>query len=302
MSVQIISQSLSDIALNLTQGNTSGSDFFLYGLPSPLPFYGLQTNTLRTSDTIGAGQQCRLVLPTTGLLAPSPLIVRWSDTITRSSGSANTGFSTYNVLFCWRTIELRSASNPIYSLTPHAILNFMSYTLSPNAYSTWLAMISSVTLADGATQDRTCVLPLLLPGFTDSSNLLDLRRSQSNYDLVFTMAPVTEWAGSLATSVAQQSGLGLQIDYNWIELSEADEKNYVENTYLKSDSSLTKGQLVLHSEPRTVYAANTAYPLTKARLVEQIHFFFATAAAPTNPVDVVAGLVTPTVTDRKSVV
>lgn len=295
MSVQVISQSLSDIALNLTQGNSS-SDYFVYGLASGLPFYGLGTTTLRTSDTIAAGAQVRLVFPTTGLLAPTPLIVRWSDTITRSAATANTGFSTYNVLFCWRSIDLRSASNPIYSLTPHAILQFMSYTLSPSAYTTWLSMISSVTLVDGATQDRTCVLPLLLPGFTDASNLLDLKRSQSNYDLVFTMETPSLWAGSLATSVAQQSGLGINIDYNWIDLSEADEKNYVENTYLKSDSSLTKAQVVMVSDPRTGYVANQAYPLTKSRVVEQIHFYFATAAAPQNPVDVVAGLSTPTVT------
>lgn len=293
MSVQVISQSLSDICLNLSQGGAS--DYFNYGLSSGTPFYGLQTTTLRTSDKIAPAQQVRLVFPTCGLLAPTPLIVRWSDTITRSAtGGVASSQSVYNSLFCWKSIDLRSASNPIYTLTPHAILQFMSYTLSASAYTSWLAQISSVTLNDTVSQTRVCVLPLLLPSFTDASNLLDLKRSQSNYDLIFTMDAVVNWAGNLATAVVE--AVSMNVDFQWVDLSEADEKNYVENTYLKSDSSLTKAQVVMVSDPQAKYTDGTAYTLTKSRLVEQIHFFFSTAQAPTQPVDVIAGLATPSVT------
>jgi len=287
MSIQVISQSLSDICLNLQQSEKS--DYFLYGLSSGLPSYGLQTSQLRTSDVIAPNQQVRVVLPTTGLLAPMPLLVKFAGTMAKS-GSANA--AVYSSLFCWKTIDFRSAGNIIYSLTPQSILQFMSYTLSPSAYTNWIAMISFPVLTGTSAQTANFFLPLLLPSYTDASNLLDLKRSQSNYDLVFTMDTLTNWAG-VATLWTQT--VGLTIDYNWIDLSEADERNYIENTYLKSDSSLTKAGVVMVSDVAQTYTANVAYNLTRARVIEQIHFYFYTDPYPHTPLDACNNKIEPSV-------
>lgn len=287
MSIQVISQSLSDICLNLQQSEKS--DYFLYGLSSGLPSYGLQTSQLRTSDVIAPNQQVRVVLPPTGLLAPMPLLIKWAGTMTKT---ASTNAAVYSSLFCWKTIDFRSAGNIIYSLTPQSIIQFMSYTLSASAYTTWISMISFPVLTGTSNQTADFYLPLLLPSYTDASNLLDLKRSQSNYDLVFTMDAVANWAGT-ATAWTQTSSL--TIDYNWIDLSEADERNYIENTYLKSDSSLTKAGVIMVSDVAQNYIAGAAYNITRARVIEQIHFYFYTNPFAHTPLDACNNSPTPSV-------